>query len=141
MKIKQFTIQYICNTFFCLNIINYYIKNIYNYIIVFFKNSNKNLNKNSNKNIHNEIYLYLNDIAHKWKSNDIKNINLISDIVYIYNKYNDNSNFLINSNSICKNYNDIQEQDMKYYTLGWYMYQNILSHKKDYITDNVLENN
>lgn len=137
MKNKQITNQYICNIFFYFNIVIYYIKNIYNCITVFFKN----LNKNSNKNIHNEIYLYLNDIANKWNSNDIKNINLISDIVYIYNKYNNNSNFLNNVNSICKNDTEIQDQDMKYYTLGWYMYQNILSHKNDYISGNVLENN
>ena len=110
MTIKQIINEYINYTYiYFLNIIIYYRN--------FFKNTNKF------KSIHSEIYLFLNDTTNKWNSNDINNIDLICDIVYIYNKYN-NSNK--HTNSINESYVQDQEQDMKYYTLGWYMYQNIL---------------
>ena len=130
MIFKQIINDYITDTYiYFSNIIIYYIKCISLYYINFFKNTN------NVKNINNEIYLYLNDITNKWNSNNIKNIDLICDIIYIYNKYNINLNSL---NKDIELYNqsvntkqeentDIQDQDMKYYTLGWYMYQNILS--------------
>ena len=131
MLFKQIINDYITDTYiYFSNIIIYYIKNIYSYYTNFFKNTN------NVKNINNEIYLYLNDITNKWNSNNIKNIDLICDIIYIYNKYNINLNSLnkdielynqsINTKQE-ENNTDIQDQDMKYYTLGWYMYQNILS--------------
>jgi hypothetical protein len=131
MIFKQIINDYITDTYiYFSNIIIYYIKNIYSYYINFFKN------KNNIKSVHNEIYLYLNDITNKWNSNNIKNIDLICDIIYIYNKYNINLKSLnkdielynqsVNTKQE-ENNTDIQDQDMKYYTLGWYMYQNILS--------------
>jgi hypothetical protein len=131
MLFKQIINDYITDTYiYFSNIIIYYIKNIYSYYTNFFKNTN------NVKNINNEIYLYLNDITNKWNSNNIKNIDLICDIIYIYNKYNINLNSLnkdielynqsVNTKQE-ENNTDIQDQDMKYYTLGWYMYQNILS--------------
>ena len=116
MTINKIINDYITYSYiYFLNIINYYIKHIYIYYTNFFKN------KNNIKSVHNEIYLYLNDITNKWNSNNINNIDLICDIVYIYNKYN-NSNKQTN----ITNESYIQDQDIKYYTLGWYMYQNIL---------------
>ena len=114
MTIKKIINDYITYPYIFLNII-IYIKNIYIYYTNFFKKTN------NVKNVHSEIYLYLNDVTNKWNSNDINNIDLICDIVYIYNKYN-NSNKQTN----IMNESYIQDQDMKYYTLGWYMYQNIL---------------
>jgi len=123
MIFKQIINDYITDTYI-------YFSNIINYYINFFKN------KNNIKSVHNEIYLYLNDITNKWNSNNIKNIDLICDIIYIYNKYNINLKSLnkdielynqsVNTKQE-ENNSDIQDQDMKYYTLGWYMYQNILS--------------
>ena len=131
MEFTQNINNYITELFiYFLNSTHYYINNIYNYYTNFFKNTNKV------KNINNEIYLYLNDITNKWNSNNIKNIDLICDIIYIYNKYKINLNSLnkdielynqsVNTKQE-ENNTDIQDQDMKYYTLGWYMYQNILS--------------
>jgi hypothetical protein len=131
MIFKQIINDYITDTYiYFSNIIIYYIK----YICLYYKNFFKNTN--NVKNINNEIYLYLNDITNKWNSNNIKNIDLICDIIYIYNKYNINLNSLnkdielynqsVNTKQE-ENNTDIQDQDMKYYTLGWYMYQNILS--------------
>ena len=128
MIFKKIINDYITDTYiYFSNIIIYYIKCIYVYYTNFFKNTN------NVKNIHNEIYLYLNDITNKWNSNDIKNIDLICDIIYIYNKYkiNLNKDIELSNHSLDtkqEEYNTyIQDKDMKYYTLGWYMYQNVLS--------------
>lgn len=74
-----------------------------------------------NNNIHNNIYLYLNEITNKWKYNKIDNIELVSDILLLYNKYNNTQKL----NGIKEENIHNENNDMKYYILGWYMYQNI----------------
>lgn len=83
-----------------------------------------------NNNIHNNIYLYLNETTNKWKNNKIDNIELISDILLLYNKYN-----IIPQLNDVNNYknenNNENDKHMKYYILGWYMYQNLKNNENN----------
>ena len=103
--------------------------------IIYKNNSHKIDVKNNNKMVlHNNIYTFFKNLSNKWKYNNINDINLICDILYLYNKYNkpysNNLNIFYNNiNNINENRNtedmNILDEHMKYYILGWYMYQNI----------------
>ena len=94
-----FIISKICN----------YLKNIYPLNFLCEKKNENDISK--------EVYYFLKNISKNWKNNEIKDLDLICDIIYIYNKYN-----LTNIEDVSnKIENDIH---MKYYILGWYMYQN-----------------
>lgn len=93
--------------YFVINKLINFVTNIYPLNII-----KKNTNKSKDV-----VYEYLNKILKQWKNNEIKDLDLICDIIYIYNKYN-----LTNIEDVSnKIENDIH---MKYYILGWYMYQN-----------------
>ena len=107
---NTFYIDIIFNIF--INIFNYF-NNLYLYIFNYIcKNNEKNI-------IHNDIFIFLNNIANEWKNNNINDIDLATDILYIYNKYN------INKKNINNIKNNFQDEHMKYYILGWYIYQNL----------------
>ena len=73
------------------------------------------------KNIHNQVDLFLTDINELWKTNKIENINLLCDILCLYFKYKPQQ-IEIDSN---KSFNDKEDIHMRYYILGWYIYQNM----------------
>ena len=101
------------------NIINFFIniKNIFiEKSLYYFFNKNNNINK---KNVNDSIHNYLIDLSKEFKNNKIKDIELLSDILYLYYKYN--------NKYISENENE--NIDMKYYILGWYIYQTINANK------------
>lgn len=75
-------------------------------------------NINMKKDIHKDIYLFLNDITNKWNNNTI-DIELGSDVIYLFNKYSMETKKDIN----------IQDDDMKCYMLGWYIYKTMNNNK------------
>ena len=97
-----FIISKICN----------YLKNIYPLNLCEKKNEN---------DISKEVYYFLKNISKNWKNNEIKDLELICDILYIFNKHNLNET----SNKNIDNLNNVDDLHMKYYILGWYMFQNI----------------
>jgi hypothetical protein len=106
-----------------ISILNYIIYPYYFLLnIIYKKNNLKQRNKidiKNNNDLHNSICFFIKNLSNKWKYNNIEDIDLLCDILYLYNKYN---KFNDNNNNI-----EIYSQDeyMKYYTLGWYIYQNI----------------
>jgi hypothetical protein len=100
-------------------------------------NKIKHFTNLKNNNIHNNIYLYLNETTNKWKNNKIDNIELVSDILLLYNKYNiiPQLNDVNNYKNENKNEND---KHMKYYILGWYMYQNLKNNENNQNSENEL---
>ena len=123
--------QYINNY---LNNINnrLYIDFIYDYIFYFMNiihelyikmyNNVFHIDSNNVKiNTHDDIYKFLNYITNKWKNNNINNIELGSEIINLYNKYSDN--IIMKDNK--DDNKDETELHMKYYSLGWYIYQMI----------------
>ena len=106
---------------------SYIIKYIFNIIskfyndIIIYKN---NLNYKKENNINKNIYLFLNDITNKWKDDNINDMNLLSDILSMYNKYDKSYKPLLFDKDII-NDKDNQNINMKYYILGWYIYQTI----------------
>lgn len=114
MQFQQIVKNHINNQLF-INVINifckfyFYFYNIYLYIFDFVNYKNKN-------KIQEDVYLFLKEISIKFKNNNIDNIDLLCDILYIHNKY-----MLNCGNNIKKNL----DEDMKYYILGWYIYQNL----------------
>ena len=100
----------------------FYFMNIVHELYIKMYNNIFHIHSNNVKiNTHDNIYKFLNDITNKWKNNNINNIELGSEIINLYNKYSDN--IIMNDN---KNDNkDEIEIHMKYYSLGWYIYQMI----------------
>lgn len=94
--------------YFVINKLLNFVRNIYPLNNILKKNNN------TSKDI---IYEYLNKILKEWKNNEIKDLDLICDLIYIYNKYNLTNEDISN--------NQIENIHMKYYILGWYMYQNV----------------
>lgn len=96
--------------YFVINKLLNFVINIYPLNIILKKNNN------TSKDV---IYEYLNKILKEWKNNEIKDLDLICDLIYIYNKYNlKNIDYVLTDNKIDT------DMHMKYYILGWYMYQN-----------------
>ena len=102
---------------------------IFDTFIVIFNYFNNIFNCKNNKNniIHSNIYFFLNDMSNKWKNNNINNIDLTCDILYLYNKYNTDKNTDKKMYYLQDKENMSQpiDEHMKYYTLGWYIYQNM----------------
>jgi|688.fasta_scaffold468373_1 hypothetical protein len=110
-------------------------KDIYLYFNNYKLNKLNKLNKKNKKkqtvnNKKDSVYFFLNSIKNKWKKNKLYDMELYNDILILYYKYNMNNNSDINLNKeISKN---IEEQNthMKYYILGWYIYQQMENKNK-----------
>lgn len=122
------------NIFF--NIKNIF-SNIFNYFIL------KNKIKNTNENIYIQIEFFLKEIYENWKNKNINNTDITYDILNLFIKYNKN-NFInkIEDKFVHKvdegpahlaersdSSRILDDTDMKYYTLGWYIYQCIENKK------------
>jgi hypothetical protein len=96
----------------------YYIKdtvlNLFNY---FFKYKIKN---NINNDINIQIEFFLKEIYENWKNKNINDIDITYDILNLFIKYQKNNLNIINTN--IDKIEDKENNDMKYYTLGWYIY-------------------
>jgi hypothetical protein len=90
---------------------------IYDFLCWFYHLCHNSLTRNDTmkKDTHKDIHLFLLNIADKWNNNTIDNVELGSDIIYLFNRYSDKQKREIN----------VQDNDMKYYMLGWYIYQTI----------------
>ena len=84
-------------------------------IIKRFNNNTNNINKNINMNVNNQIENFLKELHEDWKNKNINNIDMTYDILNLFIKYNLDKNLIHNENN--------ENNDMKYYTLGWYIYQ------------------
>jgi hypothetical protein len=103
---------------YLFSFIKIFFLNFFNFIFLNFCNISF---KKEEKNIHNQVDLFLTDINELWKTNKIENINLLCDILCLYFKYKPQQ-IEIDSN---KSVNDKQDIHMRYYILGWYIYQNM----------------
>lgn len=105
--------------------------------------SNKDNHNINNHNINN-ISQFLQRLSKDWNNNNINNIDLLCDILILYKKHNtfeiinekhdekddNNYNNGNNGNNDINNINNesnkkLNDEDMKYYITGWYIYQHI----------------
>jgi hypothetical protein len=96
----------------------YYIKDtVLNFFNYFFKYKIKN---NINNDINIQIEFFLKEIYENWKNKNINDIDITYDILNLFIKYQKNNLNIINTN--IDKIEDKENNDMKYYTLGWYIY-------------------
>lgn len=102
------------------------LKKIYN----FFFNKDKVCQEEDN------IKNFLLDILNKWEKKNIVNNELYYDILFLFLKYRrDNTNQktfeeITNPVEFLSNRENSTNNHMKYYILGWYIYENLLNKDK-----------
>lgn len=109
----MFHIFYFCNLI--IEVFDNLIKSLKNFLNINTKKS-KNININSDINI--QIELFLKELYENWKNKNINNIDITYDILNLFLKYKKDNLIHINNDN-----NNENNNDMKYYTLGWYIYQ------------------
>jgi hypothetical protein len=93
------------------------LQNIYNFLCSLYNLCHNSLfeqEKVIKRDTHKDIHSFLLYITDKWNNNTIDDVELGSDIIYLFKKYSDKQKEI-----------NIQDNDMKCYMLGWYIYQTI----------------